>query len=293
MTHGYIFDIQRFSINDGPGIRTTVFIKGCNLCCFWCHNPESQKPYPQIQFFPSKCIGCGKCVEVCTNSARLYNQGKRVYLRQLCVNCGKCAEVCNAEALVLCGKRMTVKEVIEKVKKDLPFYRISGGGVTFSGGEPLLQVEFLKELLMECKRQNIHTAVDTAGNVIWEMFEEILPYTDLFLYDIKCMDESKHKEATGSGNVWILKNLKLVTEFEKDVWIRIPVIPGINDNEEEMKRIADFIQELKGIKKINLLPFHKLGKEKYESLGMEYKAENYLPVPEELLVRLKIGRAHV
>ena len=192
----------------------------------------------------------------------------------------------NVEALVISGQILTVKEVIEKVKKDIPYYEISGGRVTFSGGEPLLQVEFLKKLLMECKRQNIHTTVDTAGNVKWDIFEEILPYTDLFLYDIKCMDSNKHKEATGKGNMQILENLKLLENSSKDIWIRIPVIPGINDNEEEMKQIADFIEELKGINRVDILPFNRFGKEKYESLNMEYKVEKYPPLPEKLLDRL-------
>lgn len=288
MKSGFVFNIQRFSISDGPGIRTTVFMKGCNMRCFWCHNPESQELYPQIQFFLQKCIGCLKCVKICPHHAQLFEQGKRVYLRSLCVNCGKCAEVCNSQALVLIGKEMTVSEVMEKVTRDLPFYKISKGGVTFSGGEPLEQADFLRALLIECKKQNIHTAVDTAGNVSWEEFEKIIQYTDLFLYDIKCMDNEKHKQATGAENIRILENLRLIQSagFQNEIWIRIPIIPGINDNEEEAKKVVNFIREFKGISKIDLLPFHKMGKEKYESLGMEYKAEELLPVREDVLEKL-------
>jgi len=288
MKSGFVFNIQRFSISDGPGIRTTVFMKGCNMRCFWCHNPESQELHPQIQLFPQKCIGCLKCVKICPHHAQLFEQGKRIYLRSLCVNCGKCAEVCNSQALVLIGKEMTVSEVMEKVTRDLPFYKISKGGVTFSGGEPLEQADFLRALLIECKKQNIHTAVDTAGNVSWEEFEKILQYTDLFLYDIKCMDNEKHKQATGAENIRILENLRLIQSagFQNEIWIRIPIIPGINDNEEEAKKVVNFIREFKGISKIDLLPFHKMGKEKYESLGMEYKAEELLPVREDVLEKL-------
>jgi pyruvate formate lyase activating enzyme len=183
---------------------------------------------------------------------------------------------------------MTVSEVMEKVTRDLPFYKISKGGVTFSGGEPLEQADFLRALLIECKKQNIHTAVDTAGNVSWEEFEKILQYTDLFLYDIKCMDNEKHKQATGAENIRILENLRLIQSagFQNEIWIRIPIIPGINDNEEEAKKVVNFIREFKGISKIDLLPFHKMGKEKYESLGMEYKAEELLPVSEDVLEKL-------
>ena len=288
MKSGFVFNIQRFSISDGPGIRTTVFMKGCNMRCFWCHNPESQELHPQIQLFPQKCIGCLKCVKICPHHAQLFEQGKRIYLRSLCVNCGKCAEVCNSQALVLIGKEMTVSEVMEKVTRDLPFYKISKGGVTFSGGEPLEQADFLRALLIECKKQNIHTAVDTAGNVSWEEFEKIIQYTDLFLYDIKCMDNEKHKQATGAENIRILENLRLIQSagFQNEIWIRIPIIPGINDNEEEAKKVVNFIREFKGISKIDLLPFHKMGKEKYESLGMEYKAEELLPVSEDVLEKL-------
>ncbi len=201
---GLIFNIQRFSIHDGPGIRTTVFFKGCSLRCFWCHNPESIHPHPQIQLFLQKCIGCGKCFEICPVGAHCMIDGERVFLRELCRNCGKCAEICYADALVLAGKWLTAREVMDEVEKDKPFYENSDGGVTISGGEPLLQADFARALLEECKKEGLHTVVDTAGNVPWEAFEKVLPFTDLFLYDLKAADEEFHRQVTGAGNARIL-----------------------------------------------------------------------------------------
>lgn len=283
---GLIFNIQRFSIHDGPGIRTTVFFKGCSLRCFWCHNPESIDPDPQIQVFPQKCIGCGKCFEVCPANAHQMKDGQRVFLRELCKGCGMCAETCYAEALVMTGKWMTVQEVMDEVEKDKPFYENSQGGLTLSGGEPLLQGKFAKELLEESKKRQIHTVVDTAGNVPWETFEAVLPFVDLFLYDIKVMGQEKHREVTGATNTRIINNLKNLVQRDVDVRIRVPVIPGVNDTPDEMEKIALFLKNLPSIQHVELLPFHNFGEGKYDSLGYKYKAKDYRPPQADYMNKL-------
>ena len=264
---GLIFDIQRFSVHDGPGIRTTVFLKGCNLRCLWCHNPESINPFPELQRYLYKCIGCGQCIKVCPNEATKN--------REKCLNCGRCTKECFSGARVLAGSYMSLEEVLEVVERDKGFYIETQGGVTFSGGEPLLQKDFLREILKSSKNHGINTAVDTAGNIPWESIEEILPYTDLFLYDLKVMDEIKHKEVTGVSNKIILSNLKELSNRTSEIIIRIPVIPGINNSLKNMQATYNFLKELKGIKAVELIPFHKLGEGKYESLGIEYPAKDF------------------
>lgn len=251
-----IFDIQRNSFVDGPGIRTTVFFKGCNLKCAWCHNPESQSPKKQMMIYKNKCTGCGKCLEVCPNNL------------EKCDFCGRCEIFCASDARKVCGREYTVDEVFSEVIKDKAFYDNSGGGVTFSGGECMLQIDFLCEILEKCKENGIHTAVDTAGNVPWEYFERILKYTDLFLYDIKLFDREKHKQYTGADNKVILDNLKKLFEGGASVWIRIPVIPGANDTEEEMRKIKEFLKPYSPLK-IELLCYHKMGEHKYDALNMQ------------------------
>ncbi len=231
METGILFDIQRNSTVDGPGIRTAVFFKGCNLRCRWCHNPEGIAQQPQMLHYKKKAV--------------------------------------------LCGREYTVTEVMAEIQKDILFYNASGGGVTFSGGECMLQPDFLARLLQGCREQNIHTAVDTAGCVSWASFERILPYTDLFLYDIKVLDSGIHKEYTGAENTRILENLQKLSQRGKDIIVRVPVIPGVNDREEEIREIARFANNL-GIRKIELLPYHGLGTYKYEALGIE---PAYYPEP--------------
>jgi len=268
-----IFDIERNSFVDGPGIRTTVFFKGCNLRCAWCHNPESQSPRPQMMFFKNKCTGCGICKKKCP------------YSLEFCDLCGKCTLYCPYDARKICGKEYTVDEVFEKVVKDKSFYENSGGGVTFSGGECMLQVDFLSEILKKCKENGIHTAVDTAGHVTFESFEKILPYTDLFLYDIKCFDSEVHRKYTGVGNELILENLKKILSCDKKVWIRVPIIPTVNDNEDEMKKIKAFFALNGYPEKIELLPYHAMGEHKYAAIGME---RSVFSVPsEEKMKKLK------
>ena len=256
MKKAIIFDIQRNSFVDGPGIRTTVFFKGCNLKCAWCHNPESQSPKKQMMIYKNKCTGCGKCLEVCPNNL------------EKCDFCGRCEIFCASDARKVCGREYTVDEVFSEVIKDKAFYDNSGGGVTFSGGECMLQIDFLCEILEKCKENGIHTAVDTAGNVPWEYFERILKYTDLFLYDIKLFDREKHKQYTGADNKVILDNLKKLFEGGASVWIRIPVIPGANDTEEEMRKIKEFLKPYSPLK-IELLCYHKMGEHKYDALNMQ------------------------
>lgn len=284
---GIVFNIQRFSIHDGPGIRTTVFLKGCTLRCFWCHNPESIDPSSELQVFVQKCIGCGRCVEVCPVEAHSIEDGRKTFNRILCIKCGKCAEVCYTGALEMTGKKMFVKEVVDEAEKDRAFYDNSGGGVTFSGGEPLLQKNFIKELLAESKKRGLHTAVETAGNVLWETFEEILPLVDLFLYDVKVMDPDKHKAVTGSDNKRCLDNLKKLTQKGANINIRVPVIPGVNDTEGEMQEIVELIIATSRSIPVELLPFHRMGEGKYISLGLEYKAKAYEAPTEEKLKKLR------
>lgn len=243
-----LFDIQRNSFVDGPGIRTTVFFKGCNLHCAWCHNPESQSPKPQMMFYQSKCANCGKCRIVSPYDADFF---------------------CPNAARELCGKEYTADEVWREIKKDARFYQSSGGGVTFSGGECMLQIDFLEALLAQCKKNGIHTAVDTAGNVPFERFERILPYTDLFLYDVKCYDSRLHKQYTGVENGRILENLRLLLAKNASVWVRIPLIPSVNDSEEEMRRIKDFLDSCGKPQRTELLPYHAMGAHKYGALGLD------------------------
>ncbi len=252
-----VFDIQRSSFVDGPGIRTTVFFKGCNLRCAWCHNPESQSAVPQMMFHKNRCNGCGKCKEKCPNSL------------EKCDLCGKCTFYCPNDAREICGKEYTVDQLMTEILKDKTFYENSGGGVTFSGGECMLQIDFLTEILKTCKENGIHTAVDTAGHVPYEYFERILPYTDLFLYDIKCMDAEKHKHYTGVANTRILENLSALLKTSACVWVRIPVIPSVNDAEEEIAAIRAFLDEHGFPEKVEPLPYHRIGEHKYGALGMD------------------------
>ena len=254
-----IFDIQRNSYVDGPGIRTTVFFKGCNLRCAWCHNPESQSAVPQMMFYKNKCTGCGKCREKCPNAL------------EKCELCGKCTIYCPHDAREICGKEYTVDEVLKEILKDKTFYDNSGGGVTFSGGECMLQIDYLEEILKECKKNGIHTAVDTAGHVPFEYFERILRFTDLFLYDIKCFDSDKHRQYTGVENQLILKNLKSLLAKSTPVWIRIPIIPTVNATAEEMQKIKDYICRCGKPERIELLPYHAMGEHKYAAIGKEMK----------------------
>jgi pyruvate formate lyase activating enzyme len=270
MTQPLIFDIKRYSINDGPGIRATIFFKGCPLHCQWCHNPESISPKVQKLFTAAKCIGCGECCRVCPESAcRLALDGV-VTDGELCTLCGKCAEVCPTLATEMSGRYYSVAELLEVVKKERPFFDQSGGGVTFSGGEPLLYPEFLIEVLEACGSQNVHRAVDTSGFVKKETLLKAAQHTDLFLYDLKMIDPEKHKHYTGVDNRLILDNLAALAEYGSEIQVRIPLIGGVNDDDDSVVAMATYLADLPGEKRaVSLLPFHDVAKGKDEKLGRE------------------------
>jgi len=267
---GMIFNIQRFSIHDGPGARTTVFFKGCNLKCKWCHNPESISFKSEIEFYPEKCIECGVCFKVCPNYAHDLDEDKVHTINRGkcngCLLCLLCTDTCYANALVPVGKKVDSDYLFKSILTDEIYYKNSSGGVTFSGGECMLQIDFLAEVLTKCKNQGIHTAVDTAGNVPWSYFEKIMDVTDLFLYDFKAADTNRHKQLTGVNNDLILKNLKMLSEIGKRIHVRIPFIVGCND--DQIEEIGEILKPL-NIEKVEVLAYHKLGNSKYTSLGIK------------------------
>ena len=264
---GNIFNIQRFSVHDGPGIRTTVFFKGCPLHCLWCHNPESISPRKELMFSESRCLRCDACFEACPNGAVVRDDGRFLTVRERCQQCGTCLDVCYSEARTLIGGEMTVVEVMSEIRKDAVFYDRAKRSVTFSGGEPLLQHDFLLAILKKCKGANIHTTVDTTGFTQSDKLEELRGYVDLFLYDVKTLDDAKHRQFTGVSNAVILHNLKLLSSWGKSIIVRIPVIPEFNDDRESIRAIAQFVVSLKNVRDINLLPYHTTGNEKRERLG--------------------------
>ncbi len=287
---GTVFNIQRFSIHDGPGIRTTVFLKGCPLRCRWCHNPESNVFQPQTIYHEHLCVGCGNCVKRCARGAITKRKDKIVIDHTKCMACGICAESCMTHAVECVGQDMSAVEVLEEVLKDRLFYGQSGGGVTISGGEPLSQPEFASELLELCKENHIHTAIETSGYTGKENLRKAAEFTDLFLFDIKEMDADRHRELTGVSNEQILKNLRYLSdELRKPVWIRMPLIRDINDSVEEMRARIHFVKTLKGlIEQVWLLPFHNLGISKLISLGEDTGVmEKFSPPSEAQLELLK------
>jgi len=280
---GIVTNIQRFSIHDGPGIRTTVFLKGCNLRCFWCHNPETLKPKPELQIFPDRCIGCGVCFDRCERGGHEVVEGERVFHREACIACGTCAETCYAQCLVIVGERKTVDEVVDEVLRDQPFYERSGGGVTLSGGEPLLQPEFSQAILTRCKEEGLHTAIETAANMPWERLAEILPVTDLVMMDIKLIDAEQHRACTGVPNERILENARRLGEQDKPLIVRTPVIPGVNDDDAAISAIAAFVAKLPNLMYYELLPFHPMARGKYDSLDMPYQAQELVSPSKETM----------
>lgn len=267
---GLIFHIQRFSVNDGPGIRTTVFLKGCPLRCRWCHNPESISPEKQLMLREDRCIRCGDCSSLCPNGAIGRTDGTFVTHRDSCQVCGTCLDACYAEARTIAGREMTVGDVILEVQKDRVFYDQSGGGVTFSGGEPLFQHEFLLELLAASRGEGIHTTVDTTGYTSPEILERLSRFVDLFLYDVKTLNEQQHREYTGVSNRIILDNLRRLVSWGNRVIVRIPLIHGVNDDEASIRDIGAFVKGLGAVSETHLLPYHRTGTEKYQRLGMEH-----------------------
>jgi pyruvate formate lyase activating enzyme len=265
---GLIFNIQKFSIQDGPGIRTTLFLKGCPLTCPWCSNPEGLSEEPQIMVGERKCIGCKKCAEACEIGAISFESGVRTIDWDLCTNCLECGKVCPSHAIQIMGEYKTVEEAFKIAAQDRDFYNTSGGGVTVSGGEALLQWDFVRDLFMKCKDAGFHTALDTTAYCPWENMEQVLKYTDLILFDLKHMDSAKHEEKTGVSNELILGNLNKAAKMAK-VWLRIPLVPGFNDTEVNMQQTAELANRIKA-EKISLLPYHEWGKDKYSGLGKHY-----------------------
>jgi pyruvate formate lyase activating enzyme len=290
---GRVFNIQRFSIHDGPGIRTTVFLKGCPLHCFWCHNPEGIRPQVELQFNPSRCIGCGACVEACPQGAQALGPGGRVYHRDRCAGTGACVRVCCAEALQWIGTEMTVGQVLAEVLRDQAFYQPSGGGVTLSGGEPLLQHQFALAILQACQAAGLHTAVETTTCTRWENLAAVLPLVDLFMVDIKHLNDQKHRAATGVSNRAILANIQRLAATGKPIIFRVPIVPTVNATEAEVGAIAAFVRGLMAARadggaglSLELLPFHRLAGDKYASLGLDDRAAALTPPSRALMAAL-------
>lgn len=265
---GYVSRIQRFSLDDGPGIRATVFLRGCNLACKWCHNPECIPNRQVVLFNVDACIGCRKCADVCPGSAHSFVCGHTLDRAQ-CTGCGDCASVCVTGALKMNAQILESRDLFEMLLADRRFYRQSQGGVTFSGGEPVLQFEYLLELVQALKSEGIHVAIDTAGNYSYSKLEKLIPYTDLFLFDVKAVDPDLHRRITGVGNETILKNLQRLSDSGARIWTRTPYIPQYQSADEIM-RIAEMIGRL-NVERAELLPYHKLGIYKYRELGLDYE----------------------
>ena len=270
---GNVFNIQRFSTNDGPGIRTTVFLKGCPLSCIWCHNPESKGGNCEILFDSEKCMMCAVCENVCKNKAHIFKENGHIYLRENCTLCKECADKCPVKALEVCGKELTADEVLTEVLKDKEFYKNSGGGITLSGGEPLMQYDFSLEILKKAKDAGINTAMETSGYCSRSL-EEIGKFVDLWLYDIKVLPEKEHIEYTGVSNKKILENLFYLDNSGAEIILRCPVIPDVNMKEEHFEGILKLLMKLKNVKAVNLEPYHPLGIDKAKKAGMVQKYEN-------------------
>lgn len=287
---GIVFSIERYAIHDGPGIRTLVYLKGCSLRCLWCSNPEGQKTSPELVYFEEKCIGCGECIKHCSEQAIVNVEGRLVTDPTKCSLCGECVRACPTGARYIYGKYMMVEEIVEICKKDLSYYRRSGGGVTLSGGEPTYQYEFALAILESCKENHINTAIETCGFCPWEKLRDILSYTDYVLYDLKHMDLVEHRKLTGVSNNLILDNLKMAAKMGKAIFIRVPVIPTFNDSSENIEAMVNFIKTLrdnKNVVSVNLLPYHEYGKGKYGRLQREYPLNSTKPPTNEDIDKIK------
>lgn len=279
---GMIYTIQRFSVHDGPGIRTTVFMKGCPLDCWWCQNPESIRQDPELMFSADRCTGCRACAAVCPVDAISYVNELAV-ISDACIQCGACAKVCLPQALEMVGRTISVEDVLDEVMSDAPFYEESGGGVTFSGGEPLEQSEFIAEVLRHCKARGLHTAVDTSGCAAWSDFERVLPYVDLFLFDVKHPDAACHKAVTGVSNALILENLERLCGEPVEVLVRFPFIPGVNDSHISIAQLGKLMRNY-GVKAVEILPYHTIGQGKLKRLGRECRMKDTPPPSDVQLI---------
>ncbi|MCX6027918.1 MAG: glycyl-radical enzyme activating protein [Chloroflexi bacterium] len=306
MSSGVVFDIRKYSIHDGPGIRTAVFLKGCPLACWWCHNPESQSPEPEMIVRASRCIRCGACVAACPEDAITWPE-KRPRMNaderglivsgdagndapvtdwDRCERCGICADACFADARERIGREMTVDAVMAEVVRDVAFYDESGGGMTLSGGEPLAQWEFTLALLRACKARGIHTTLDTCGFASWSVLDQVRPYVDLFLYDLKLLDDVRHREVTGAPVGPILANLRALSERGHAIRLRVPVIPGINDDDDSIRHIAAFAASLPRLDGIDLLPYHAIAADKYARMNRPYRLADARPLSEERMAEI-------
>lgn len=263
---GLLMDVKRFAVHDGPGVRTTLFLKGCPLRCLWCHNPEGISPRPETAYYAHKCINCGECARVCPSGAQRMDAGGHRFDREMCVACGACEGACLGEAMKLFGRTVTVGEAEAIALEDRAFYDHSGGGVTVSGGEPLLQADFVRALFARLKEQGVHTAADTCGNMPWTAFESVLPFTDLFLFDVKHIDSDAHRALTGAGNERILDNLRRLSDAGARIEIRMPLVPGANDGMDTLERIGALLGSL-NVETMRVLPYHALARSKYAALG--------------------------
>jgi pyruvate formate lyase activating enzyme len=287
---GLITNVQRFSIHDGPGIRTTVFLKGCPLCCFWCHNPEDRVARQEVQWFPDRCIGCDACLVACPEGAQDRMDGQRVYHREACQVCGRCVDVCYAEALVMAGRWWAPEELLELLLRDREFYEQSGGGITLSGGEPTLQQAFARRTLELCRRAGLRTAIETAAYCRWEGLAELLPWLDLLIMDIKLIDDAAHRAATGVANRLILENARRLSTTGVPLLVRTPVVPGVNDTPEAIGAVAGFIAGFPNLHYYELMPFHRMAGGKYRSLGLSYEGEGLAP-PAPITLEMLAQRA--
>ncbi len=284
---GIVFDIQRFSVHDGPGIRTLVFLKGCPLRCPWCSNPESQRREQEIMFIARNCIGCKKCLNVCPSGAIDFDLPSRIRPEK-CTLCGKCIEVCYAGALNTAGQEKTVETVLNELKKDNVYYRRSGGGITLSGGEPLAQADFAGQLLAGCKANGWHTTIETTGFTTEKVLKRVLPLVDLVLLDIKHMDDQKHKKYVGKSNKTVHRNARVIAGSGVQMIVRVPVIPGFNDDLINIRSTANFAHSLGTVNELHLLPYHRLGQGKYDYLGRQYPLEGITPPSRGNMERLKL-----